>query len=113
MQTVNNESLASVFAALGDSTRLELVSRLAARRDSSIRELGEGLQLTRQAIRKHLQVLENADLVTGERVGREHRFRVSGTSLQPANRYLEGVASQWDDAAQRLKDYLESEDPMP
>lgn len=110
---MNNESLAPVFAALGDSTRLELVSRLAARQDSSIRELGEGLPLTRQAIRKHLRVLEDADLITGKRVGREHRFRVLGTSLQSANQYLQHVASQWDDAAQRLKRFLENEDPVP
>lgn len=99
--------VAPVFAALGDATRLELIARLADRQAHSITSLGDGLPLTRQAVRKHLYVLEDAGIVVGERSGREHRFRVRQDSLAQAQHYLERVAAQWDDAALRLKAFIE------
>ena len=101
--------IAPVFAALGDATRLELIARLADRRAHSITSLGDGLPLTRQAVRKHLYVLEDAGIVVGERSGRENRFRVRQDALAPAQQYLERVAAQWDDAALRLKAFLEDD----
>ncbi len=101
--------VAPVFAALGDPTRLELVARLADQQAHSITSLGDGLPLTRQAVRKHLYVLEDAGIVVGERSGREHRFRVRQDSLAPAQQYLERVAAQWDDAALRLKAFVEGD----
>ena len=102
-------NIAPVFAALGDPTRLELVARLADRRAHSITSLGDGLPLTRQAVRKHLYVLEDAGIVVGERSGREHRFRIRQDSLAPAQQYLKRVAAQWDDAALRLKAFVEGD----
>ena len=99
--------VAPVFAALGDPTRLELVARLADRQAHSITSLGDGLPLSRQAVRKHLHVLEDAGVIVGERSGREHRFRVRQDSLAPAQQYLERVAAQWEDAALRLKAFIE------
>lgn len=99
--------VAPVFAALGDPTRLELVARLADRQAHSITSLGDGLPLTRQAVRKHLGVLEDAGIVAGERSGREHRFRVRQDSLARAQHYLKRVAAQWDDAALRLEAFIE------
>ena len=99
--------VAPVFAALGDPTRLELIARLADRQSHSITSLGDGLPLTRQAVRKHLYVLEDAGIVVGERSGREHRFRVRQDSLAPAQQYLERVAAQWDDAALRLRAFID------
>lgn len=101
--------IAPVFAALGDRTRLELVARLADRQAHSITSLGDGLPLSRQAVRKHLRVLEDAGVIVGERSGREHHFRVRQDSLAPAQRYLERVAAQWEDAALRLKAFIENE----
>ncbi len=56
---------ATVFAALGDQTRLLLVARLCAGQQASISQLTEGSKLTRQAITKHLHVLESAGIVHG------------------------------------------------
>src|SRR3954463_4051247 len=65
---------ASVFAALGDETRLSVLARLANGRAQSISTLTAGTRLTRQGVTKHLRVLENAGVVRSVRVGRESRF---------------------------------------
>ncbi len=65
-----------VFAALGDKTRLELVSRLSDGREHSIVELADGFDLTRQGVTKHLHVLQQAGVVSCKRIGRESRFTI-------------------------------------
>src|SRR6266853_765761 len=65
---------APVFAALGDETRLSLVAKLCEGSPQSISRLTEGSNLTRQAISKHLHVLENAGIVESVRVGRESQY---------------------------------------
>ncbi|ACL55857.1 ArsR/SmtB family transcription factor [Methylobacterium nodulans] len=98
---------ALLFAALGDTTRLEIVSRLADGRPRSIAQLTEGLALTRQGVAKHLTVLERAGVVASRRVGREHRFAVRPEAIVTARRYLDRVSEQWDDALWRLKSFVE------
>ena len=71
---IAHHARAPVFAALGDETRLRLVARLAAGEPRSISELTEGTRLTRQAITKHLRVLEKVGIVHSLRAGRESRF---------------------------------------
>src|SRR6185295_19145011 len=68
------KSSAAVFAALGDETRLSLLARLTNREPHSIARLTEGTRLTRQAVTKHLRVLQAAGVVRCVRVGRESRF---------------------------------------
>src|SRR5919201_7037261 len=94
---------APLFAALGDETRLRLVSRLCARGPASIARLASGAGVTRQAITKHLHVLARAGLVRGTRRGREHVWELAPEQLAEARRYLESVSQQWDDALSRLK----------
>ena len=65
---------APVFAALGDETRLALVARLSDGEPRSISQLTEGSKLSRQAITKHLRVLEEVGMVRSCRTGRESRF---------------------------------------
>lgn len=98
---------ASLFAALGDETRLRLVSRLCDRGPSSIAELTAGARVSRQAITKHLHVLSEAGLVHGERRGRENVWRFEPRRLNDAHRYLDVISSQWDEAIERLKAYVE------
>ena len=99
---------ASAFAALGDETRLALVARLAAGPPCSISQLTRGSRLTRQAIRKHLCVLETAGMVRSMRHGREHRFEFRSQPVDGIRQYLDFVSSQWDDALDRLKSFVES-----
>ena len=100
---------APVFAALGDETRLRLVSRLCVDGPQSITSLSEGSTVTRQAITKHLRVLEGAGLVHCARHGRESRYELEPHSLDDARRFLEEVSAQWDQALERLKAFVEEE----
>ena len=101
------ERRAVVFAALGDDTRLSLVSKLSKGTPQSISELARGSPLTRQAITKHLRVLEGARLVGSVRVGRESLFELRPEPLKEIQSYLERVSEQWDHALARLKSFME------
>ncbi|MES2697888.1 MAG: metalloregulator ArsR/SmtB family transcription factor [Verrucomicrobiota bacterium] len=98
---------APVFAALGDRTRLLLIGKLSRGQPSSISELTDGFHLTRQAVTKHLRVLEEAGLARGTRDGREIRFAFIPGPLEEAKTYLEQVSQHWDDALSRLKAFVE------
>ncbi|HYE41920.1 MAG TPA: metalloregulator ArsR/SmtB family transcription factor [Caulobacteraceae bacterium] len=98
---------APVFAALGDPTRLALLTRLSDGQPRSIAGLAADSHLTRQALTKHLRVLEGAGLVGSERSGRETRFAYRPEPVQDARAYLDRVSAQWDDALGRLKSFVE------
>jgi DNA-binding transcriptional ArsR family regulator len=98
---------ASVFAALGDKTRLSLIGKLSSSPPQSISRLAEGSNLTRQAITKHLRVLEGAGIVRSIRAGRESLFAFRPEPLRDLQSYLERVSRQWDDAMGRLKTFVE------
>ncbi len=94
---------ASIFAALGDETRLRLVSCLTAEAPVSIARLTAGHKISRQAITKHLHVLARAGLVRGLRKGREQLYELDPRQLDQARVYLDTIVRQWDDALTRLK----------
>ena len=98
---------ARVFAALGDETRLRLVAKLSRGQSNSISQLTEGSQLTRQAITKHLRVLEGARIVRSVRAGRESRFALDPEPIAEIRGYLDFVSEQWDQALARLKSLVE------
>jgi DNA-binding transcriptional ArsR family regulator len=101
------ETCASVFAALGDETRLSLVGKLSNGTPQSISRLAEGSKLTRQAVTKHLRVLEGAGVVQSVRAGRESLFEFKPEPLGKLQSYLERVSSQWEQALGRLKAFVE------
>jgi DNA-binding transcriptional ArsR family regulator len=98
-----------IFAALGDETRLSLLAQLCAEAPCSISRLAEDSPLTRQAITKHLRVLENAGLVRGEMAGRECLFEIELEPLEDAKAYLDLVVQRWDEALARLKKFVEKD----
>jgi DNA-binding transcriptional ArsR family regulator len=98
-----------VFAALGDETRLGLVGRLSVEGPLSITRLSEGTGVTRQAITRHLHALGDAGLVRDERRGRERVWELNLNRLEIARRYLDQISAQWDDAAERLKAFVEDD----
>ena len=98
---------APVFAALGDETRLLLVAKLGSGKAHSIAQLTEGSKLTRQAITKHLHLMERAGIVHHVRRGRESLFALNPEPIHAARGYLEFVAEQWDQALSRLKTFVE------
>jgi len=105
--TVKRRDQAQVFAALGDQTRLALVVKLADGRGHSISRLTRGTRLTRQAITKHLRVLESAGMVRRSRAGRESVFELDPRPMIGLKEYLDRVSGEWDQALARLKDLVE------
>jgi DNA-binding transcriptional ArsR family regulator len=101
------EGRAAIFAALGDATRLSLVATLVAGSPRSISQLAQGSHLTRQAISKHLRVLEGVGIVKSLRVGRESRFELRPEPLNDVKAYLARVSEQWDEALSRLRTFVE------
>jgi DNA-binding transcriptional ArsR family regulator len=112
MHVSQNASLgtnASVFAALGDATRLSLLDKLIAGEPQSIARLTSGTKLTRQGVTKHLRVLEGAGIVRSVRVGRENQFALEPKPIEDVRLYLEHVSRQWGQALMRLKTMVEGE----
>jgi DNA-binding transcriptional ArsR family regulator len=101
------EESSVVFAALGDQTRFGLVSRLSSQGPLSITKLTEGFPVSRQAITKHLRVLERAGVVRSVAEGRELVWHVEQRRLAQAKRDLDAIARQWEGTLQRLKKFLE------
>lgn len=98
---------APVFAALGDATRLHVVSRLSGSGPMSITQLTEGSHVTRQAVTKHLTVLAEAGLVRDFRQGRERVWELRTSRLEEARRILELISARWDEALERLRAMVE------
>jgi len=84
-----------------------MLATLANGEPQSISRLAAGTDLTRQAVTKHLRVLEDAGMVRSHRVGRESRFTLEPKPLDDIRAYLDTVSRQWDDALARLKAFAE------
>jgi DNA-binding transcriptional ArsR family regulator len=102
-------SAAPVFAALGDETRLAIVARLCRSGPQSIVELTEDSKVTRQAVSKHLVLLEQAGLVRSARDGREKLWSVRTSKLEEAQRWLDQISRDWDSAIERLRILVEAD----
>lgn len=83
------------------------MAKLCGRQPYSISQLTRGSKLTRQAITKHLRVLESAGIVHSVRSGRESRFEFDPQPMEGVKRYLDFVSEQWDEALSRLKAFVE------
>ena len=98
---------APLFAALGDETRLLLVSRLCHQGPASITKLTSGLGMTRQAVTKHLRVMQGSGLVRSRRRGRESVWRLDEERILDVRWYLDQISKQWDEALGRLREFVE------
>lgn len=99
------DAVAEVLAALADPTRRRLLDALAARGEASATALAADVPVSRQAIVKHLAVLERAGLVEGARRGREVSYVVRAAGLDATTQWLSGLAAQWSarlDAIRRI-----------
>jgi DNA-binding transcriptional ArsR family regulator len=97
--------VSDVFAALADPTRRTVMERLA-HGSTTATEIAAGLPVTRQAVAKHLAVLEDAGLVRAERAGRERRFSPTPAPLGDAISWMAAVGGQWDDRLAALERYV-------
>lgn len=106
----NLGNAAPLFAALGDETRLNIVARLCAAGPQSIVRLTEGTKVSRQAITKHLHALADAGLVRSTRDGRERIWQLQTKRLADVRGYLDQISTQWDDAIERLRAFVEHDE---
>jgi len=104
----NPRADAVTFAALGDETRLALVERLRVQPLSIVR-LTDEAGMTRQAVTKHLRVLEKAELVTSRRIGRTTVWQLQHARFNDARTYLDTISRQWDNALERLRVQVEAQ----
>jgi DNA-binding transcriptional ArsR family regulator len=101
MSRANEKSIrhaAAIFAALGDATRLSLVERLAKAKALSATALADEAKVTRQAIVKHLRVLEDSGVVSKERSGREVLYDLDVARLDDMRTFLHRISAGWDRA---------------
>ena len=111
MSRRSDAAVAEVFFALGDQTRLSVVTKLGLT-PLSATALSDGAEVTRQAIVKHLQVLEGAGLVTHEKRGREVLYALKADRLTAARVFLDGISSSWDRSIERLRGMVEEQPPQ-
>jgi DNA-binding transcriptional ArsR family regulator len=104
----SSETLAGVFAALGDPTRLKLVAVLCVGGAFSIAQLTANTDISRQGVTKHLQVLADAGVVRHVKLGRERLWQLDPAQIDEAKRTLEIIGKEWDLALGRLKVFAES-----
>jgi DNA-binding transcriptional ArsR family regulator len=96
-----------IFAALGNKNRLALVAKLFDGQVHSISQLTADTKLSRQAITKHLLILEDAKIVISERSGRESLYKFVPKPMEKIREYLDFVSAQWDQSLLRLKSFVE------
>ena len=101
-----------VFSALGDATRRELLAVLARSSPRTATQLVGDFMITRQGILKHLDVLAQAGLVQVQPKGREKRYSLSPRPLEGVNEWIEGINTRWQERMARLKDLVESDEPL-
>ena len=106
VERLRTHTSAPVFAALGDGTRLRLLSRLSAG-PLSISRLTAGSGISRQGVTKHLRVLEGAGLVRGTRRGKECLWQLEQRRLEEARRSLDLISQHWDQALNKLRLFVE------
>lgn len=97
---------ASVFDALGDQHRLQMVIRLCDAGPSSTLQLAQAIPLTRQATTKHLEILQAVGVVSSAKRGRERIWTVQPKPLMAAGDYLNALSRRWDQAIDRLKAFV-------
>jgi len=110
MTSLSDAEVAEIFRALGDPVRLAMVKRLVREPSCRIGVVSDGLGITRQGARKHLQVLADAHLVQLEPKGRDVYVQLQRNSLDSARTYIEEIERRWDVRLDALKRFVESEE---
>ena len=100
-------AVAELFRALGDPNRLEMVKRLSSGEIYTINTVSQGLEITRQGARKHLQILVDSDLVRLKSKGRDTQVMLNKKKLDESRAFIAELERQWDSRLQALKRVVE------
>lgn len=100
---------APVFVALADPMRRSLLTNLAENSPRTATQLAEEYPITRQGVLKHLQVLEEAGLVSVYQEGREKRYVLTPEPLTELEIWVREIGAKWDQRLLRLKAFVENE----
>jgi DNA-binding transcriptional ArsR family regulator len=106
--TAPDDAASLVFAALADPTRRRVLGLLGAEGERTATDLAERLPISRQAIVKHLAVLDEVGLVAGRRVGRGIRYAVRPEALVATARWMAALANDWDRGLSAIKRIAEA-----
>jgi len=102
--------MSDVFAAVSDPTRRAILERLRTEGALSVTDLAVSLPMSRQAVTKHLDVLERAGLIEKRLHGRERLHALSGEPLREVKDWLAPYEAEWDERLERLRTHLEGDD---
>ena len=102
-------SMMNVFAAVADPTRRSILERLRGEGALSLTSLSERLPISRQAVTKHLDVLEKAGLLRKRVEGRERLHELDAEPLREVDDWLEPYSAAWDDRLERMRIHLDGD----
>lgn len=105
-----SQSIERVLAALADPTRRRVLDAVAAHGAATATTIAAELPVSRQAVVKHLAVLDRAGLVRGQKRGREMRYTVQTAQLDATAQWISALAAEWDARLARLKRLAEATD---
>jgi DNA-binding transcriptional ArsR family regulator len=101
---------ATIFTALADPVRRDLVTNLAENSPRTATQLAAEYPITRQGILKHLHILEDVGLVAVHQQGREKRYTLTPAPLGELDQWIKDIGAKWDARLLRLKLFVESEE---
>lgn len=101
--------VAERFHALGDPTRIEIIRRLSTGASYTISTVSQGLEMSRQGVRKHLQILANAHFVTLKPQGRDMSIQLERRALEETKAFLVELELQWDVRLEALRNFVDNE----
>ena len=102
-------AVVELFRALGDPSRLEMVRRLSSGELYTITSVSNGLEITRQGARKHLQILADAHLIILEPKGRDTGVRLDRETLEQGRAFIAELERRWDMRLEALRHFLDDE----
>jgi DNA-binding transcriptional ArsR family regulator len=101
-----SQSLTQTFAALGDPTRLAILSRLATKGDQTVQEIAAPFAMSLPAVSQHLKVLERAGLIARGRDGQKRPCRLNVARFAEASRWFDHTRAAWDARFDRLEKFI-------
>jgi DNA-binding transcriptional ArsR family regulator len=105
---VTRDVAGAVFEALADPTRRRVVHELSKDGPLTATELARRIPVSRQAIAKHFDSLEEAGLAAATRAGRETRYELRTAAFAEAEAWMRAIGATWDQRLTRFKEYVES-----